>query len=229
MMREPPAEPTTATGDPSAPKTMVGDMDDRGRLPGATAFATGRPPISGRKEKSVSWLFSTIPPATVRAPNTSSTVVVSETTLPVPSTMERWLVPFSGCGGWLAGGADGRCQGGLPGRNGARGAVPVQQLRAREQVDRVEQPAHRHRHHVGVGEEAVAVGEGEAARFPEQERRVQRLRRPCPARRGPSAGMSWWDRKAGSARWRRRRTRRREAAHGEHPVRRAQRVAAPAR
>ncbi len=118
MMREPPAEPTTATGDPSAPNTMVGDMEERGRFPGATAFATGRPPIPGRKEKSVSWLFNTIPPTTIREPKTSSTVVVSETAFPAPSTMEMWLVPFSGCGGWLAGGVEGP-QGGLPGRKGA--------------------------------------------------------------------------------------------------------------
>ena len=117
MMREPPADPSTAAGAPSAQNTMVGDMDDRGRLPGATAFATGRPPISGRNEKSVSWLFSTIPRTTMRDPNASSTVVVSATALPAPSTIERWLVPFSGCGGWLEGGADGP-QGGLPDRRG---------------------------------------------------------------------------------------------------------------
>ena len=38
-----------------------GDMDERGALRGATAFATGFPSIVGTSEKSVSWLFSQKP------------------------------------------------------------------------------------------------------------------------------------------------------------------------
>ena len=40
-------------------KHQQGDMEERGRLPGSTRFATGRPAASTEvKEKSVSWLLS---------------------------------------------------------------------------------------------------------------------------------------------------------------------------
>ena len=65
---------------------MVGDVEERGRLPGSTRLATGRPNWSGRKEKSVSSLFSRKPRTITRAPNASSIVVVSETALPAASS-----------------------------------------------------------------------------------------------------------------------------------------------
>ena len=39
MMRLPPGEPVTSTGFPSL-RTMVGDIDDSGRLPGAGRLAS---------------------------------------------------------------------------------------------------------------------------------------------------------------------------------------------
>ncbi len=68
---------------------MTGAMDERGRLPGATAFATGRPSSTGRNEKSVSWLFRKNPPTARPEPNSDSTVVVIETTSPPASTTTK--------------------------------------------------------------------------------------------------------------------------------------------
>ncbi len=95
MMRLPPGEPMAAKSLPSGPNTSVGDMDERGRLFASTRLATGIPSFSGRKEKSVSWLLRMKPAAMMWAPKGCSTVVVMETALPDPSTMERWLVPCS--------------------------------------------------------------------------------------------------------------------------------------
>src|SRR5882724_11955410 len=61
---------------------MTGAIDERGRFPPCTAFAMGPCSSVGRKEKSVSWLFSTKPPTVRPEPNTDSTVVVMETTFP---------------------------------------------------------------------------------------------------------------------------------------------------
>jgi hypothetical protein len=90
---EPPGEPSAATILPSWPRTITGDIDERGRLPGATAFATGRPPSTATYEKSVSWLLRKKPPTARPEPNSDSTDVVIETTLPCGSTTTKWLVP----------------------------------------------------------------------------------------------------------------------------------------
>src|SRR3954471_15684376 len=51
----PPAEPIAPANRPSRVSRIVGTIEDRGRLPGATALATGRPVASvGLNEKSVS-------------------------------------------------------------------------------------------------------------------------------------------------------------------------------
>ena len=80
---------------------MVGDMLDRGRLPGATRLGAGRPRHSGRKEKSVSWLFNRKPRTIRREPKALSTVVVKETAFPKRSTMLICAVdrPLSGSPG----------------------------------------------------------------------------------------------------------------------------------
>jgi hypothetical protein len=59
-MAEPPGEPRLISSSPLAlSNTSRGDMEERGRLPGSTRLATGRPAASTEvKEKSVSWLFS---------------------------------------------------------------------------------------------------------------------------------------------------------------------------
>src|SRR3954471_11122381 len=73
---------------------MVGTIDERGRLPGATALATGRPWAStGEKEKSVSWLLRKKPSTMRPVPKIDSTVVVIETTLPSRSRMMKCEVP----------------------------------------------------------------------------------------------------------------------------------------
>src|SRR5262245_62620342 len=93
-MREPPGEPSAAHGLPDASKTIVGAMELRGRLPGASALASGLPLLStGRKEKSVSSLLSKNPAAHKREPKAASIVLVMASMLPAASTMEKWLVP----------------------------------------------------------------------------------------------------------------------------------------
>ena len=68
---------------------MVGAIDERGRLPASTRFATGLPSSTGANEKSVSSLLSRNPPSVIsRLPNASSIVVVIATALPSPSTIE---------------------------------------------------------------------------------------------------------------------------------------------
>ena len=42
-------------------RTIVGDIEDRGRLPGSSLLEINFPSISSRKEKSVSWLFNKNP------------------------------------------------------------------------------------------------------------------------------------------------------------------------
>ena len=80
-MLDPPGEPTSSIGRPFS-KTMVGAMEERGRLPGSTRFATGLPSSSGAKAKSVSSLLSRKPSATTREPKPVSIVVVSESMSP---------------------------------------------------------------------------------------------------------------------------------------------------
>ena len=73
--------------------TMVGDMLDRGRRFGATAFA-GRSPDSGTAlAKSVISLFNTKPLAHRWEPKAPSTVAVIDTALPAASMIERCVVP----------------------------------------------------------------------------------------------------------------------------------------
>jgi len=82
-------------------------MLERGRLPGCTRLAIGRPCASaGTLEKSVSWLLRRNPPASpvppslmMREPNAASTEDVIATARPSASTMLTWLVPCSGCPG----------------------------------------------------------------------------------------------------------------------------------
>src|SRR6056297_2549957 len=87
MMRDPPGDPITRTGAPSR-RTIVGDIDDRGRLPGATALAIGTPSACDRKEKSVSSLFNRKPLVIKREPKPFSIVVVMDRALPYWSTIE---------------------------------------------------------------------------------------------------------------------------------------------
>ncbi len=95
MIREPPGEPTTSTGAPSR-VTMVGAIEERGRLPGSTRFAIGMPSAWVSKLKSVSSLLSRNPPgASTREPNPFSIVVVIESALPAASTIEMCEVDGS--------------------------------------------------------------------------------------------------------------------------------------
>lgn len=66
MMVEPPGEPSATTGRSCRSSTIVGEMDDRGRLPGPGRFGSCTAGFAGAKEKSVSSLFSRNPrPGTV--------------------------------------------------------------------------------------------------------------------------------------------------------------------
>jgi hypothetical protein len=82
----PPAEPIAPAKRPSAVSRIIGTIEERGRLPGATAFATGRPMSStGANEKSVIWLLRKKPSTIRPLPKMDSTVVVIDTTLPAAS------------------------------------------------------------------------------------------------------------------------------------------------
>ncbi len=113
MIWLPPGEPIRSTGEPVPSNTIVGAIELRGRLPGSTRLATGRPFYGGRKEKSVSSLLSRKPPAMSRLPKPVSMVVVIDRALPSASTMTRWLVPGSFSLASGASSAPSR-QGGLP-------------------------------------------------------------------------------------------------------------------
>jgi hypothetical protein len=94
MIEEPPGEPTASSKLPLGLSTMAGAIDERGRLPGATALAAAVPSVCwGEKEKSVSWLLRKKPSTIRPLPNRLSTVVVIETTLPARSTITMWVVP----------------------------------------------------------------------------------------------------------------------------------------
>ena len=92
-----PGDPKAKTGFPSLPKTMMGAIEERGLLPGQAALATSLPSLIGLKEKSVSSLFNRKPRTKRRDLNAFSMVVVMETTLPFPSTIDTCEVerPFS--------------------------------------------------------------------------------------------------------------------------------------
>ena len=96
MIAEPPGDPTLITNAPLArSKTSIGDIDDRGRLPPSTRFATGTPFSFGTNEKSVSSLLSRKPRTMICEPNTFSIVVVIAIALPKPSTTEMCEVDAS--------------------------------------------------------------------------------------------------------------------------------------
>src|SRR5215213_5737409 len=94
-MAFPPAEPIAPAKRLSGVSRIVGVMDERGRLPGATAFAAGRPSGStGLNAKSVIWLLRK-KPSTIRPdPKIDSTVVVIDTTLPARSPTMKCEVPI---------------------------------------------------------------------------------------------------------------------------------------
>ena len=101
MMSAPPGLPSVPSSWPLAlSNTSVGDIEERGRLPGSTRLAIGLPLASvGAKLKSVSSLLSKKPLTMRRAPKPASMVVVMATALPCASTMLMWLVPYSGWSG----------------------------------------------------------------------------------------------------------------------------------
>ena len=110
MISAPPGEPTIAYSGPRPvgtwSNTSVGAIELRGRLPGWTRLATGAPSgPAGSAAKSVSWLFRMNPSTMWNEPNADSTVVVSAAALPYSSTTLIWLVPCSGMGAGVAGGA----------------------------------------------------------------------------------------------------------------------------
>mmetsp|Transcript_27306 Transcript_27306/g.66283 ORF Transcript_27306/g.66283 Transcript_27306/m.66283 type:complete len:291 (-) Transcript_27306:462-1334(-) len=151
MMREPPGLPSAMYGRtspaslPSCANTIVGVIDDMGRLPpsdvssGGSAVRLGRlPPCTplanarpsasnGRTSKSVSSLLSKKPrPGTTTAePKFSSMVVVSATSVPCASTIDACVVPCrsstSAAGAWRA--AKSPLPGGTPAGSGAPAAT----------------------------------------------------------------------------------------------------------
>src|SRR5688572_17941239 len=124
-MDEPPGEPSAATGRRAASSTMTGAIEERGRLPPATAFATGAPSTTGRYEKSVSWLSSTNPPTARPEPNSDSTVVVIETMFPSPSITTKWDVPLAS----IVASAPRWIGAGTPAAGAGPGAAPINAAR----------------------------------------------------------------------------------------------------
>src|SRR5687768_6671929 len=99
MMRGPPAAPTSNTRFPFASSTIVGDIDDSGRLPGSILFAMpctspytfGEPGFAVKS--SISLLSRNPPFATVTPlPNDVFSVVVITTAIPLASTTQRFVV-----------------------------------------------------------------------------------------------------------------------------------------
>src|SRR5215217_6174109 len=112
-MDGPPGEPTAPSSRPSESRIRIGDIDERGRLPAATALAAGAPSSRvGVNEKSVSWLLRKKPAAIRPEPNTLSTVVVMLTASPSASTTTKWDVP---AGSVVASGPGKAPPGGVPG------------------------------------------------------------------------------------------------------------------
>src|SRR6476469_10398065 len=100
MIVAPPGEPRASHGRSSL-STMVGLIDERGRLPGPGRFGSGTPGVSGAKLKSVSSLLSRNPqPGTVMPdPPVCSIVRVYDTALPHLSVTTRWDVDWPSWGG----------------------------------------------------------------------------------------------------------------------------------
>ena len=116
-------EPSEATNRPSRSSTITGDIEERGRLPGAAALAAGAPSFSvGEKLKSVSWLLRKKPPTMRPEPKTLSTVVVIETTLPAASTMTKCEVPAASS---VASGANATGRDPADGFGAARSVIPA--------------------------------------------------------------------------------------------------------
>ncbi len=66
MMVAPPGEPSATTGLSCRSSTIVGEIDERGRLPGPGRFGSWTAGLAGAKEKSVSSLLRMNPrPGTV--------------------------------------------------------------------------------------------------------------------------------------------------------------------
>ncbi len=146
----------------------------RGRLPGATRLATGSPPSSGRKEKSVSSLLS-------RNPWTRTAAA-------------ECRFDAAGHGDRVARGVDDRQVGGAgrfhrriraerPGRAGGcsrqcpeHAFFGFHQQRAIAQVTRIDQTGRRNLYEIRVADVVVAVGIGEASRLREQVHRPARIR-----------------------------------------------------
>ena len=89
MIVEPPGEPSAATG-ASSRVTIVGLIDERGRLPPSTRFGC----VVELKSKSVSSLLSRKPKpgTTIPFPPVDSIVNVYETTVPSSSAVVMWVV-----------------------------------------------------------------------------------------------------------------------------------------
>src|SRR3954464_12646101 len=102
---------------------MVGTIDERGRLPAATALATGRPCASvGEKEKSVSWLLRKKPSTIRPGPKMLSTVVVIDTTLPSAPPAMGCEVPV---GASVLSAAINGASSGRPGSGAGPAVVPI--------------------------------------------------------------------------------------------------------
>jgi hypothetical protein len=110
------------TGAPFS-STMVGAIDERGRLPGSTRLATGTPSTWLRNEKSVSSLFRRNPRTMIRDPKAFSMVVVIDSTLPAASTMEMCEVDGSS-GDTPSPQSRAWSNSGLPGATSARAMSP---------------------------------------------------------------------------------------------------------
>src|SRR3954451_21457619 len=93
MIVGPPAAPRAITGRPSR-RTIVGEIELRGRLPGPGRFGSRAAPWVGAKLKSVSSLLSRKPRpgTTIALPPVSSRVNVYSTMLPQRSATVRLVV-----------------------------------------------------------------------------------------------------------------------------------------
>jgi hypothetical protein len=94
-MRDPPPAPSTISGRPSAPRTIVGAIVVAGRLPGCSRFCAGLPDGPGVAAKLVMALFATMPTATRSAPKLRLFVAVSETAPPKASITTTCVVAAS--------------------------------------------------------------------------------------------------------------------------------------
>ena len=77
---------------PEPSNANEGDIELLGRFPPCALFTTGFPSLSGKKEKSVNWLFK-IKPAAIRAePKAVAILAVIETAFPSLSTTLKCVV-----------------------------------------------------------------------------------------------------------------------------------------